>query len=72
MPMDRGMLSDGLWCLSLPFIHHFNNTRKRLAGKVGFSSLATQAPCQLAAARLRWSNRIFILNHTRREKQKAP
>ena len=31
-----------------------------MAERVGFSSLATRAPCQHAAARLRWSNRVLI------------
>jgi hypothetical protein len=41
-------------------------------GEGGIESLAARAPRQHAATRLRWSNRVLILSHTRREKQKAP
>ena len=42
-----------------------------LAEKEGFSSLASRTPCQRAATRLRWSNRVPIPNLIRR-KNKRP
>ena len=43
-----------------------------LAERVGFNSLASRAPCQHAAARLRWSNRVLILSRTRPENKIGP